>query len=34
MSNNQDKLFAKFAVMCLLATLLVAIIHEMYIWLK
>jgi hypothetical protein len=43
MSKNQGKRdnqiedsnsFAVFAVICLLATLVVAVIHEMYIWLK
>lgn len=43
MSNNQGKRddqikdsnsFTAFAIICLLATVVVAIIHEMYLWLK
>jgi hypothetical protein len=35
--TNQDKKpdsFAVFAIICLLATIVVSIIHEIYIWLK
>jgi len=31
---DDSNAFAMFAIICLLATLLVAVIHEVYMWLK
>ena len=32
--QTNDNSFATFAIICLLATIVVSIIHEIYIWLK